>query len=168
MNSKERATASRKSREKTPEKEFFNSASMEKFNVKAIAEELKPWLESGFRNFVQQTSRSKSPSDRIPVPTRRGYDFVTTKEIVYLRANGSYTDLKLKSGDLVVLSKNMGSVLENLCPTCFVRPNRSWALNRNEILTLYTDVKKLLVSDGTHVPIAKKKLCEIKKSLGIQ
>lgn len=80
---------------------------------------------------------------------------VTLSEIVYCRAEGSYTIFKLTDEREILVSKNLGEYEKLLESAHFVRSHHSYIVNLNQIKKFdKTDGGQLIMNTGTIVPVA--------------
>ncbi|UTW62069.1 response regulator transcription factor [bacterium SCSIO 12741] len=77
---------------------------------------------------------SPTPSDkRIALPVANGFLFKKEKELVCLKADGSYTEIFTVTGERLVISKKLGELEDLLSQNTFYRCHRSYIINLNEI-----------------------------------
>jgi two-component system, LytTR family, response regulator len=92
---------------------------------------------------------------RIVLPVADGFNFIQSNDIVYLKADRSYTDFYLKNGSCITVSKNLKEYDDLLNHRNFFRIHRSYLINMNEITQyLKRDGGFVVVSNGAHIPIA--------------
>jgi len=70
---------------------------------------------------------------RIRFNTRRGFIMIDPDEVIYLKADWSYTEIRLSKEKSETVSMNIGKVEELLPHDLFVRISRSVIINRNYI-----------------------------------
>lgn len=70
---------------------------------------------------------------KIRFNTRTGFIMIDPAEIVYCKADWSYTEIFLSGGTMHVVPINIGKVEELLNPKIFFRLNRSVILNRDAV-----------------------------------
>ena len=62
---------------------------------------------------------------------------VKTRNIISVSAMGSYSKVQLRSGNTIIISKNIGTIEEALkTDDSFYRTHKSWIINMNEVLTI--------------------------------
>lgn len=81
---------------------------------------------------------------KITVPTSEGYEFLEITNIVRCQSDVNYTEIYLKSGKKVTVSKTLKSFEEMLEPAHFFRIHNSHLINLKE-------VKKYIKGKGGHV-----------------
>jgi len=98
--------------------------------------------------------------DKISVPTKNGYAIISSKEIVHLEANESYTLIHLENGERHISSKNIRVYEEKLNPRTFFRTHKSHIINFQDHLKGYErkDGNVAILSNEIRVPIARRKM----------
>jgi len=133
--------------------------------VKAIEQK-----ESG-SNIANLLQNAKLPAEqhKIAMPTRDGYDFVQVSEIIYCKANGSYTDVVLERNKKLLLSKSLGEV-EGLLPAeLFERIHHSLLVNVQHINQFRkTTGASIIMDNGDELNISKSKKEQLLLRLGIR
>lgn len=80
---------------------------------------------------------------------------VTLSDIVYCRAEGSYTAFKLIDDQEILVSKNLGEYEKLLESAHFIRSHHSYIVNLNQIKKFdKTDGGQLIMLGGATVPVA--------------
>jgi len=98
----------------------------------------------------------KSP--RIALPTGRGIDFVEADEILYCNAESNYTHVVLTGNKKYTLSKTLKDVEEMLEHLDFFRIHQSHLINFKHLQRYVRDDGGFVVmQDGTHIPISKRR-----------
>jgi len=82
--------------------------------------------------------------NKIVLPDSNGYELVNISDILYCRADGSYTEVYLLSGKVIIVSKLIKQLEELLPNTTFFRIHRSYLINLNL-------VKRFNKNDGNQV-----------------
>ncbi|NNC82207.1 MAG: response regulator transcription factor [Flavobacteriales bacterium] len=100
--------------------------------------------------------------DRTTIPTADGFVMVKSSEIIHLEAAESYTRIFLSTGERHLSSKNIRVFEQRLNPQIFFRTHKSHIVNVLYHLKGFsrTDGNVALMSDGTRVPISRRKLGE--------
>lgn len=98
-----------------------------------------------------------------PLPTIALYDgkryrLLRSDDIVYLRAEGSYTNVHLSNGDKFILSRNLKSIAENLPTSDFVRIHHSYVVNLAHSLSYENGSTSILhMSNGEELSVSRTK-----------
>lgn len=89
--------------------------------------------------------KQKQPSlNKICLSTAEGFEFVSVDEILYCKAEGSYTTFKLKNNSNFLVSKHLKEYESLLLDQHFMRVHNSFLINLKE-------VKKYIKSDGGYI-----------------
>ncbi len=97
-------------------------------------------LETLLHNLKQQQPNN----NKICLATADGYEFINVDEIMYCKAEGSYTTFKLTNGTSLLVSKHLKEYENLLTDQHFMRVHNSFLINLNE-------VKKYVKSDGGYI-----------------
>ncbi len=103
---------------------------------------------------------------KIALPVSEGLIFVTISEIVYLEADGAYTEVWLNNGTRIVVSKKLKffeDVLEN--KPFFFRSHRSYIVNINYIEKYNRSENSLKLDNGKIVIISRDRKSEFERQL---
>lgn len=132
-------------------KEAMSRVSKNPLNRK-IVDELKDYLE-----------REKTRSlQKIAINTEIGIQMIAVNEIIRIEANRSYSTMYFEMSDKLVLSKPLKELEENLPKSIFYRVHASHLININHVKQwLKKDGGELVLSDGSTVPIARRRKKEI-------
>jgi len=87
--------------------------------AKSVSDEMK--VKQLFGNFLTEDKREH----KITLPVSDGFEFVKVDNILYLRADGSYTQFQLKDGSKITSSKNLKFFEEILSSYGFYRIHNS-------------------------------------------
>lgn len=111
---------------------------------------------------LRSAASANQKSQKIAVPTSSGLVMVTTKEIVHLEASESYTTLFLSTGNRLVSSKTIKVYEDHLPASDFYRVHKSHIINVTHHLKEFnrTEGNMAIMSNGTHVPVSRRKVTE--------
>ncbi|WP_420576073.1 LytR/AlgR family response regulator transcription factor [Ekhidna sp.] len=104
----------------------------------------------GENNYKQQMDvllsqlSHKDGDKNICLSTADGMEFVKESDILFCKANGSYTDFKFKDGSCIMVSKHLKEYEDLLPPAHFMRVHNSYLINLRE-------VKKFVKSEGGYI-----------------
>lgn len=119
-------------------------------------------LTAGLKNAAQintliQNVAAGPDRQKLVVPVRNGYEFINIADIIYCRADGSYTELVFAESKMLV-SKSLGE-LENLLPEMsFERIHYSLIINLSEVRQLKkTTGLSVIMSNGESLAVARSK-----------
>lgn len=95
---------------------------------------------------------------QIALPTFEGLQMVNIDNIISCASHSNYTQLHLKKGQKLVVSKTLGDVEELLKEYPFIRVHHSYLVNTNEIdKWIKIDGGHLVMSDGSIVYVSRHK-----------
>ncbi len=97
-------------------------------------------LETLIQNLKQQQSDLK----KICLSTSEGYEFINVEDIIYCKAEGSYTHFQLKNKTRHLVSKHLKEYENLLSEYAFLRVHNTYLINLKE-------VKKYIKSDGGYI-----------------
>ncbi len=104
--------------------------------------------------------------NKIALPVAEGLLFVETNEIVYLEAEGAYTEVWLKNGSKITVSKKIKffeDVLDNR--QNFFRSHRSYIVNINFIKKYSKSDNALTLDNGKTIVISRDRKTEFEQQL---
>lgn len=152
----------------------YNDYALKAFEVSAIAYLLKPIQIEQLIQAVERVEQlvNKQPLNtrlnaleknlekeghitRIGLPSSEGLLFVEAEEVVYLAAEGAYTNVFLKGKRKIVVSKNLKQLSDLLAHPCFFRTHRSYLVNLNHVRQYVRNSGGYLVMDNEDkIPIS--------------
>jgi two-component system LytT family response regulator len=153
----------------------YNQYAINAFKLSAIDYLLKPIepeeLESAVNRFknrkqnftvLKENLNSDLPK-KIAVSTVNSIKFIETNDILFLKAEGSYTDITLSSGKVLTASKGLKKFEEVLdSDKSFYRCHKSYIVNLKYISEyIKTAGGSLLVNDEFHVGLSSEKVSEL-------
>lgn len=113
---------------------------VEKARKKKNQEVYKKQLETLMLNLKQR----KPTLNKICLATSDGFEFIEVNNILYCKAEGSYTKFVLKNKDTILVSKHLKEFENMLLEQDFMRVHNSYLINLKE-------VKKYIKSDGGYI-----------------
>lgn len=131
----------------------------EKQLVEAVEKvQAKKRVASSNRHLEQLVENLKTETpDTISIPIVNGYEFVKLKDVVSIRADGSYVNIMLSTGVSVVVSKNLKyfeQVLEEYAQ--FVRVHRSYLVNLQQMKRFERSGRgTIIMNDGSEIDLAR-------------
>lgn len=116
-----------------------------------------------------QTLKENTETDifrRIALPVAEGLLFVEMEDIVYMEAEGAYTNVYLANKESVFVSKRL-NYFEDLLSNrkTFYRCHRSFMININFIKRLNRNEGHLELDNGTNIPISRDKKIDLEQLL---
>ena len=150
----------------------FNQYAIQAFKVNAIDYLLKPinadeLFESIRRVQKRKIIKGKDAHDRLAkllkeqevsklaIKERGKITFVDIKDLIYLKADGVYSEIYCKNGSTFVTSYNLGHYEKLIGDDGFIRIHRSYLINLNEVSEYLTIDHQVVLNNGTMLPVAK-------------
>ena len=96
---------------------------------------------------------------RIGFSTQEGFYLVNFDDILYLKASSNYTQVFLKSGKPILVSKTLKTIESKLPKREFKRCHHSFLVNIDEVTQINGS---LILSNGDTVPISRRKRQDFK------
>ena len=113
---------------------------VQKAQVKKNQDIYKKQLETLMSNLKAQQPRL----NKICLATSEGFEFIEVKDIIYCKAEGSYTSFILRDKDSLLVSKHLKAYEDLLLEQDFMRVHNSFLINLKE-------VKKYIKADGGYI-----------------
>jgi two-component system, LytTR family, response regulator len=116
--------------------------------------------------FIAQINHFKNrDTQQIGIPTLQGFKFINIDNIVFIKADNTYTELTTKDHEKIVISrtlKNFEDVLSDF--SNFQRAHKSYIVNSNFVTDyIKSDGGYLIVHHKYHVPVSNEKVEAILK-----
>jgi two-component system LytT family response regulator len=119
-----------------------------------------------YENLSALTQNIQTPNiKKIVIPVSTGFEILNVKDIIYIKAEGSYTKIYLKNNISYTMSKNL-KYFESVFETniSFVRIHRSYLVNINFITRIIkNDGFYAVFGEATQLPIINDKIEEVIK-----
>ncbi|MCC6370978.1 MAG: response regulator transcription factor [Bacteroidia bacterium] len=162
----------------------YNEYALRAFEVSAVDYLLKPVDIDKLKHAVEKASKKIGSFDmknrlevlkesflseqfnKIALPVADGLLFVETSEIVYLEADGAYTEVWLKNGSKILVSKKLKFFEEVLDKRPnFFRSHRSYIVNINFIKKYNKADNALTLDNGKTIIISRERKNEFEQQL---
>lgn len=134
-------------------------------NIKEFLEAIRKV--SGLQNKTQTLSRhfntlienlNASRPGKIGLPQSDGIEFIETRQIIRIKAEGSYSCIHLDDNREILISKNLGEFQELLMDRLFFRPHNSHLINLKFVKKyVKSDGGYIIMSNNDNVPVSKSK-----------
>jgi len=109
-------------------------------------------------NSLKSIISNSTDSKRFVLPVSDGLVFVQTEDIIYLKADRSYTEFHMKDGKCITVSKNLKEYDTILNDRSFFRIHRSYVINMHEITHyLKSEGGFVMLSNGDKIPVSPDK-----------
>ena len=93
---------------------------------------------------------------KIALPVADGFVFVEPEDIIYLKADGSYTNIFLADGRNLLVTKKIKAFIAILNHPCFFKSHRSYLINLNRVKQyIRNDGGYILMSNGDRVSLSR-------------
>ena len=118
-----------------------------------------------FSNFLTQNKSEH----KITLPVAEGFEFIQVDDILYIKADGSYTHFKMKQGGKITSSKNLKFFEGILVEYGFFRIHNSSLINLKYIKRINkTAGGQVIMQDGEELGISKSRKDEFLKMLSLK
>lgn len=108
-------------------------------------------FEALFRNLSGKNQKNTT----LAIPTLDGFEIIDLGELVYLKADGNYTELKMKNKKILV-SKTLGDFEKVLPMDNFIRIHNSFVINIQQIRKyIKGDGGMVMISTGEQLPVSR-------------
>ena len=115
---------------------------------------------------MQKIKQPLNAISKIALPTMEGLQMIPIESIISCESDDNYTNLKLKSGKKLLVTRSLKDIEETLEQHSFIRVHRSWLVNLNEIEKyIKGDGGYLVMSDGSSIDVARNKKETLLKKL---
>lgn len=99
------------------------------------------------------------------INTRQCTEIVYLANIIYCRAEGSYTKVYLKDGGSIFCSKNLAWFENEIQSKLFLRVHRSFLINLNFLSKVYRNEGRINLQNGAAIPLSRGGANQLKNSL---
>lgn len=107
---------------------------------------------------MEKLKQNSNPASKIALPTMEGLQMIPIETIVSCESDDNYTDIKLKTGKKLLVTRSLKEIEEILEQHSFIRVHRSYLVNLNEIEKyIKGEGGYLVMSDGTSIDVARNK-----------
>lgn len=104
--------------------------------------------------------------EKISFPTNHGFEIVTVQDIIFFSAESNYTNVHLKNGKKILISKTIKVYEDLLENDGFFRVHQSHLVNLSYIVKYkHADGGTVTMSDGTDIFVSRRKKDELLKQL---
>ncbi len=153
----------------------YNEYAVKAFKLSAVDYLLKPIsgddLEKAVERFEKRFASTKSDAtiqasekagNKIAIPVGQSIKFIDLDEIVYLKAENTYTEIFMQEGSKLLVSRTLKNFEEVLADKpAFFRCHKSYIINRNYVLDyVKSDGGYLVLKPKTEIPISSERVSE--------
>lgn len=112
---------------------------------------------------IQGITTAPNDSEQLIINTQDSIFYVKQQDIMYLKSDGNYTTIKIKSGKTIKVSQTLKKIEDKLNTENFLRIHHSYIVNTTEIVEYSKTSSKITLSDETKVPVSTRKKKFIQK-----
>lgn len=120
------------------------------------SDELVSAVEKVCADIVEHSAPSMG-ADKLVINTQDSVYYIDYTEIVYLKSDGNYTVIHLKSGKKITTSQTIKRMEEKLEQEHFVRVHHSYIVNQKEVFEFNKSNLKITLSNGEQIPVSIRK-----------
>lgn len=122
--------------------------------VEQALENLKKEAELNYHNL--QHALTGKRSERFPVPTLEGIEYVPNEKIVCVIADGNYFQIHLTDQkEPILVSKSLGYFEKRVQSKAFIRVHRSYIVNLNEVSSYLKSNRGFIrMTNGLEIPLS--------------
>lgn len=118
----------------------------------------KPGYGEQLESLLQNLRIPQSDHVKLCLNTAEGMEFVNSRDLRYLKADGSYTQFHPISGVPILVSKHLKEYERLLPPSDFMRVHNSYLINLREVKRyVKADGGYILMKNEAHIPVSRSK-----------
>jgi two-component system, LytTR family, response regulator len=111
-----------------------------------------------YQSVIQNVQHKDGKIEKLAVPTFEGIAFFNTDEIIYCKAEGSYTNLILKGKPEKLISRNLKDFENILANSGFCRVHHSYLINLKHVEKyIRGEGGYVMMTDNHHVDISRRR-----------
>lgn len=111
-----------------------------------------------YQSVVNNAKNQMEKVQRLAIPTLEGIIFLMTDDIIYCKADGNYTEIYLKDGQKILVSKKLKDFENMLSNSGFCRVHHAALVNLMHIQKyIKGDGGYVVLNDGHHVDVSRRK-----------
>ena len=119
--------------------------------------------------YRHSTHINHKEKQKLALPTRDGYDFISIDDIIYCEADGAYTRFHLRKKNELLVSKKLKDYEDILTEYDFFRVHHSFLINISEIEKyIKGEGGIVLMSDGSSIDVSKRKKESFLKAISLK
>jgi two-component system LytT family response regulator len=135
--------------------------------VSKAKERLTPPVAQQLELLNQKINRPSQMINRIALPTMEGLHIIPADTIISCSSSSNYTNLSLKDGRKITVSRTLKEIEEMLEGHSFFRVHHSYLVNLNEVRKyIRGEGGQLVMSDESFVDVSRSKKEPLLKELG--
>lgn len=111
-----------------------------------------------YQSVLNNIQMKSGKIEKLAVPSAEGIDFFNTEDIIYCRADGSYTVIILKNNKQVLVCKNLKDFENLLVPSGFCRVHHAYLINLRHVQKyIKGEGGYVILTDNHHADISRRK-----------
>ena len=111
-----------------------------------------------YQSVLNNVQLKSGQIEKLAVPTLDGIDFFNTQDIIYCKADGSYTIIMLRDDQRVMVCKNLIDFENLLVDSGFCRVHHSFLINLRHVQKYVKgEGGYVILTDGHHADISRRK-----------
>ena len=116
---------------------------------------------------VYKNTKEKKIPERFALATANQIEFVSVDDILYLKADGAYTEFHLTSGNKVIVSKPIKEYSSLESHPLFFKTHRSFVINLSEVLRFHKEEGgSIELKNGDKVGLSRHRKQEFLNAMG--
>ena len=155
-------------------KEYYTSRHLQVFTD--IAQNSELYLQQKYSEMISSYSYKKilelecqleilkqsvKPEEKIVIHSSKGFQLLDQNQIIYIKAEGSYTKFFLTNRKILLASKNLKEYEARLNTQVFLRVHHSYLINQQHISEYDRVSEQFLMEEGHSVPISYRRKQDI-------
>ncbi|MCW3125912.1 MAG: DNA-binding response regulator [Bacteroidetes bacterium] len=98
---------------------------------------------------------SKPTLSKLVLPTQDGVELITTEDIIFLKADRNYTQIKRFDKKDLIVAKTLGDFEEILVPPRFMRINKQYLINLDKVARYIRNTGNVIMCENTEIQISR-------------
>lgn len=113
---------------------------------------------ANINRLIEQLTKETPNNKKLAIPSSDGFSFIQPKEIIYLKAEGSYTKIVLTNGKPILSTHHLKEYEELLPDAEFIRVHHSYIINIEHITHYHRgEGGYVTMINGSEISISKRK-----------
>ncbi len=126
--------------------------------IQKVKERMQVPLPQQLEILMEKLRQPANTINKIALPTMEGLQMIPIDNIISCESDDNYTNIKLKGGKKLLVTRSLKEIEENLEQHSFIRVHRSYLVNLNEIEKyIKGEGGYLVMNDGTTIDVARNK-----------
>ena len=136
----------------------INISELKKAVQKAYGRKNDLSIQSRLQSLMQQLKSEEAGKTKITLPTLEGLKFVKVAEILYMKAEGSYTYVYLSDSIKYLVTKNLKEFETQLSNNNFFRIHHSYLINLDQLdKYIKGDGGQVVMTNGDYLDVSKRR-----------